>query len=242
MEERIYTHQEPEHNVYLKSNATDLANIVNSQGDNTKFRITEDITISSLQEITVNGCTIECDPGKYLICSNNILGVLQMSGEDFRITSLNIKTQGDITSALILNGKGIANNVSVIHDGVGKTLTNAVRVETGKIVSVIGNTEIVNGAITNKVSDADGNSSFTIDGVFYANVIVGNDVNATDINATTVMATNHTGANIVGGNISATNVMATNHTGVNFTGSQATVYNITGINIDANTVKGAVYE
>jgi len=237
MEERIYSHQAPEHDVYLKSNATDLANIINSQGDNTKFRITEDITVSSLQEITVSGCTIECDPGKYLICSNNILGVLQMSGEDFRITSLNIKTKGDITSALILNGRGLVNNLVVIHDGVGKTLTNAVRVETGNIVCMTGITEVVNGVITNKASDVDGNSSFTIDGSFYADAIVGNDVTATN-----VIADNHTGANIVGGNISATNVMATNHTGANFTGTLATIYNITGMNIDGNTVKGTVYE
>jgi len=237
MEERIYRDQEPEYDVYLKAGATNLADRINSQGPNTKFRITEDITVSSLQEVTVSGCTIECDPGVSIICESNLLGVLQISGEAFRITSLNITTKGDTTSALILNGSGTANNINISHDGVGKTLTNAIRVETGKIVSVVGKTNTVNGTITNKVSDVDGNSSFTIDGIFYANKIVGNDIETTNM-----IATNHTGANISGGKISANDVMAINHTGANFTGNLATMYNMTGINVDANTVKGAVYE
>ena len=237
MKERLYSTTDTEHDVYLKADATDLASSINNQGHNTKFRITEDITVTSLQEVTVSGCTLECDPGVAILCENNILGVLQISGQAFRITSLNIKTTGDITSALILNGSGTANNINILHDGVGKTLTNAIRVETGNIVSCVGITVTVNGAITNKISDADGNSSFTMDGVFYANKIVGNDISTTNLTAT-----NHTGANISSGSISAENVMAINHTGANFTGNLAMIHTMTGINVDANSVKGSVYE
>ena len=228
MEERIYYAQKTENDVQIKATAAnDLATIINAQGDNSRFRITEDITVTSTQEITINGFTLDCDEGVSIICNDNLLEVFKISSPTFRITSLNITCGGSIASALVLNGNGNVSNVKVVMNGVGKTLSNAIRVESGRIVNVNGSTQAVNGTITNKISDVDGNSSFTIDGTFYANTIVGNNVAATSVNAT---------------DVEATNVMANNHTGANFTGNVSMITNMTGLNVTAVTIEGAVYD
>ena len=147
----------------LTSADTDFATIINGMGNNISVLVTEDITVSSEQDISVTGVKFDMIPGTYIQCATSgLASIVKFSGKDYEIENIRIQAQETITSGLKLNAKGIVKNMYVSQNIGGKILTNALEVTTGNIITAIGRVEEIAGTITNKKIDVDGNSEILI--------------------------------------------------------------------------------
>jgi len=149
--------------IVLLATDTDFSNAINSMGSNISVLVTESIVVTSEQELTGTGITFNMVPGTYLSTTTaSLASILKFSGDDYEIDNVRIMGQEDVTSGLKLNADGIVKNVLVKQNALAKTMTNAVEVTTGNIATVFGRSKAVDGTITNKISDVDGNSEITI--------------------------------------------------------------------------------
>jgi len=152
----------PTPDLILYESDTDVASQINDLGHNKWIHIDESIIVTSEQEITASGLKLTSSPGAYIISASAIASVIKLSGQDYIIDELNIETQENITSGLEINEDGIVKSILVKMNGSGKTLTQAVLINTSTLATVDGRTKAVDGTITNKFTDTDGNSEIRI--------------------------------------------------------------------------------
>lgn len=148
--------------VILTATDTNFATKVNSAGNNIRVLVTENITITSTQAITVSGVIWDMLPGKTISTASAVADMVVFSGEDFEINTIRLESKATNTTALKLSASGIVNNLLVKQNAAATTLTNAVEVTTGNIATVIGRAKAVAGNLTNKFSDIDFNSEIVI--------------------------------------------------------------------------------
>jgi len=147
----------------LSSIDANFATKVNSCGANTSVLVTENIIVATEQNISVTGISFNMVPGTYLsTITPGLSSIIKFSGDDYEIENIRLISQETIISGLKCNADGIVKNVLVKQNASGKTLTNAIEVTTGNIATIQGRSKVVNGNITNKISDIDGNSEITI--------------------------------------------------------------------------------
>lgn len=149
--------------IILRASDTDFATTLNSMGSNVSVLVTENITVTTEQELTGVGLKFDMLPGVYIsTTTSGLSSIIKFSGDDYEVENLRIVGKEDVTSGLKLNADGIVKNILVKQDAVGKTMTNAVEVTTGNIAAVFGRSKVIAGTIINKISDVDGNSEITI--------------------------------------------------------------------------------
>lgn len=171
MYEKIYSIKD-RYDIYIKSTDTDLANIINSAGNNKKVYILNSITVTSPQIITATGITIDSDPSAFIVSQTpGLSGIVTFSGEGYTVKNINIMSQNSASTALQLNANGSVNNFLIVQSASLKTLDCAVRINSNVIANISGRTKAVSGTIAHKIIDPTAISSYNIDGqVFGLNI------------------------------------------------------------------------
>jgi len=147
----------------LTSADTSFATTINSMGSNLTVLVTESIVITSEQEITAQGISFSMLPGTYISSTTGSLSSLvKFSGDDYEVENIRLLSQEDVISGLTLNADGIVKNALIKQDASGKAMDSALVVTTGNIATVFGRSKALDGTITTKITDVDGNSEITI--------------------------------------------------------------------------------
>ena len=168
MYEKIYSIKD-RYDIYIKSSDTNFASIINSAGDNQRVYILGSVIISTPQEITAKGITINSDPNAFII--NNVSrpssSLVIFSGEGYNVRNLNILNQNDANIAIELKANGTLSDFKIYQNSSFKTLNIAVKVGPNIIANVSGVTKSLAGTILNKIQDITSLSSYNIDGFVY---------------------------------------------------------------------------
>lgn len=149
----------------LDSTSTNLATIINGAGNDIKIYLKEDVTVSSIQDISsVTGVIWDCAPGAKIICDTALASSVIKFGNDITIRDLRLElthTSGTTNSGFEFDGdRGYFDNTQVIMNGTGGTLTDAFIINSGKKANYIkGMARQQNGTITNSSTDNSGNAT-----------------------------------------------------------------------------------
>ncbi len=151
------------YDLILYSTDTDIAAQINAAGDNKKVLISESITITAEQDITVSNLELVFDRSVSVICATSITSMLKFTGDNIIVRNASLESQEDITNALEFSGNFLVELAYINQNGAGKTLTDLIKINTGYkgFANIRYNEE--GGSISSVTgNDADGNSALTI--------------------------------------------------------------------------------
>lgn len=109
----------------LTSASTNFGSMISN---NQSVLVTEDIVVSTSQNISATGVSFDMLPGKYIICNSPMNYVVGLSGSDFEVENLRIKSTNNVDMGLQVSTGGIVKNVTIKQNGVGKQMLSGVRV------------------------------------------------------------------------------------------------------------------
>lgn len=144
----------PSPDLILDSSHTSFATQINALADNSWVHIKENITVTANQAISKK-IKLTREFGAKIICATALTSILSINADSD--IDVEIEAQEDITNAIEFNSISSFKGIVSINAS-GKTLTNAIKVNTG--YKVIGDLipKQTSGTITNEITDTDSNS------------------------------------------------------------------------------------
>lgn len=143
--------------ITLIGSDTDFATTINGlAGNDYDILVNDNIIITSQQTITKR-VTWNHAYGKKIICATPVTSIIKFS-DYVQIKYIDIEARENITNGIEFDSEALMNSGRITQSVAGKTLINAIKVNTGKVINASGVSYATDGTITNKYNDADLNS------------------------------------------------------------------------------------
>jgi len=143
--------------ITLVGTDTNFATTINGlAGNDYDIYVSDNITVTTQQTITKR-VTWNHANGKKIICASPVTSIIKFS-DYVQIKYIDIEAREDITNGIEFDSTALMNSGRITQSAAGKTLTNAIKVNTGKVINANGVSYATAGTVTNKYNDADLNS------------------------------------------------------------------------------------